>query len=150
MFLVIPDLLTRVQLGDFFPSLVFDTKNLNPCAFALSPQGIGLFDDQMAHIKNHRDNKERTLRTATCVLLGIFAALTAMKSYMVMEMLVVLLLLAISTVTILASVVALILCQAGLLWAILSMKTGVTRLARLAGLSPEAPDLAEQMSHAKD
>ena len=90
------------------------------------------------------------MRTAIGILLTIFAALAAMKSYMVMEILVVLLLLAISTVTILASVVALILCQAGLLWAILSMKTGVTRLARLAGLSPEAPDLAEQMSHAKD
>jgi hypothetical protein len=53
-------------------------------------------------------------------------------------------------VTILVFFVALILCQAGLLWAILSMKIGVTRLARLTGLSPEAPDLAEQMSHAKD
>jgi hypothetical protein len=104
----------------------------------------------MARIKNRRDNRERTLRTAMCVFLGIFAAVAAMKSYMVMEMLVVLLLLAISTVTILAFFVALILCQAGLLWAILSMKTGVTRLARLAGLSAEAPDLAEQMSHAKD
>ena len=90
------------------------------------------------------------MRTAIGILLTIFAALAAMKSYMVMEILVVLLLLAISTVTILAFFVALILCQAGLLWAILSMKTGVTRLARLAGLSAEAPDLAEQMSHAKD
>ena len=90
------------------------------------------------------------MRTAIGILLTIFAALAAMKSYMVMEILVVLLLLAISTVTILAFFVALILCQAGLLWAILSMKTGVTRLACLAGLSPEAPDLAEQMSHAKD
>jgi len=53
-------------------------------------------------------------------------------------------------VTILVFFVALILCQAGLLWVILSMKIRVTRLARLAGLSPEAPDLAEQMSHAKD
>jgi len=104
----------------------------------------------MARIKNHRDNRERTLRTAIGILLTIFAALAAMKSYMVMEILVVLLLLAISTVTILAFFVALILCQAGLLWAILSMKTGVTRLACLAALSPEAPDLAEQMSHAKD
>ena len=90
------------------------------------------------------------MRTAIGILLTIFAALAAMKSYMVMEILVVLLLLAISTVTILAFFVALILCQAGLLWAILSMKTGVTRLACLAALSPEAPDLAEQMSHAKD
>jgi hypothetical protein len=104
----------------------------------------------MSRIKNHRDKRERTLRTAICIFLAIFAAVAAMKSYMVMEILVVLVLLAISTVTILAFFVALILCQAGLLWAILSMKTGFTRLARLAGLSPEAPDLAEQMSHAKD
>jgi hypothetical protein len=104
----------------------------------------------MARIKNRRDNRERTLRTAICIFLSIFAAVAAMKSYMVMEILVVLLLLAISTVTILAFVVALILCQTGLFWAILSLKTGVTRLGRLAEVSPEAPDLAEQMSHAKD
>jgi hypothetical protein len=104
----------------------------------------------MARRRNHRDNRERALRTAICIFLSIFAAVAAMKSYMVMEILVVLLLLAISTVTILAFVVGLILCEAGLLWSILSMKTGVTRLARLAGFSPEAPDLAEQMSHAKD
>jgi hypothetical protein len=104
----------------------------------------------MARIKNHRDKRVRTLRTAICILLTIFAAVAALKFYMLMEILVVLLLLAISTVTIVAFFVALILCQAGLLWAILSMKTGFTRLARLAGLSPEAPDLAEQMSHARD
>ena len=104
----------------------------------------------MARKRNYRDNREQTLRTAICILLVIFAALAAMKSYMVLEILVVLLLLAISTVTILVFFVALILCQEGLLWAILSMKIGVTRLARLAGSSPEALHLAEQMSHAKD
>jgi hypothetical protein len=96
--------------------------------------------------RNHGDNRERTLRTAICILAAIFAAPAAMKSYMVREILVVLLLLAIATVAIVIFSVALILCYEGLAWAIHSTRTGVTRLAGLAGLSPEAPSLVEPLS----
>lgn len=67
---------------------------------------------------------------------------------MVREILVVLLLLAVATLTILTFSVALILSQEGLLWAILWTKTGVTRLARFARLSPETPSFAEKMGEA--
>jgi hypothetical protein len=78
----------------------------------------------------------------------LVTAIAPMKYYMVREILVVLLLLAVATLTILTFSVALILSQEGLLWAILCAKTGVTRFARFARLSPEAPDLAKKMSEA--
>ncbi len=80
----------------------------------------------------------------------LVTAIAPMKYYMLREFLVVLLLLAIATLTILTFSVALILSQEGLLWAILWTKTGVTRFARFARLNPEPPDLAKKLSEAKD
>jgi|HubBroStandDraft_6_1064221.scaffolds.fasta_scaffold00321_5 hypothetical protein len=72
-----------------------------------------------------------------------------MKYYMVREVLVVLLLLAVATMTILTFSIALILSQEGLLWTFSWVKSGVTRIALFAGLSSEASNLAKKIGDVK-
>ncbi len=88
------------------------------------------------------------VRSSMLALLLVAGAGFAMKPYLVQETLVVLLLLAVSTVAILVFSIALILSQEGIRWAVLRAKTSVVRLAGLAGLSSEAPHPTQDMSHA--
>jgi hypothetical protein len=64
-----------------------------------------------------------------------------MKFYMVREFLVILFLLAITTLAIFTFSVALILSQETLIWAIVWTKASITRFARFARMSPEGPNL---------
>jgi hypothetical protein len=83
------------------------------------------------------------------VVIAVTTNKASTKFYTLREILVVVLLLAIATLTILAFSVALILCREGMVWAILWTKSGFARFARLAGLRPGAPNLVKEMSEAK-
>jgi hypothetical protein len=105
----------------------------------------------MPRERSHRDRiRVQTSRTRIRILLVLLlvTVIAPMTFYMVREILVGLLLLAVATLTILTFSVALVLSQEGILWAVFWAKTGVTRLARFARLSPETPSLAEKMGEA--
>jgi hypothetical protein len=67
-----------------------------------------------------------------------------MHGYLVRELLVVLLLLAVVVLALFAISVALILCQEGLVRAIHWTRTGVTRFAAIVRLIPEAPEAGKK------
>jgi hypothetical protein len=102
--------------------------------------------------RSHQDRigaQRSRIRVRIILASSFVTAIAALKYYAVRELLVVLLLPAVAMLTILTFSIALILSQEGLLWAILWMKSGVTRFALLGGLTSETPNLAKKMSDAK-
>ncbi len=94
--------------------------------------------------RSHRDRiRAHTSRTRVPIFLALLlvAGIAPMKFYMLREFLVILFLLAVTTLAIFTFSVALILSQETLLWTILWTKAGITRFARFVRVSPEAPSL---------
>src|SRR6516162_1993991 len=99
----------------------------------VSPRNQSDLRDYMPSRKTYRESIGRQLWRIGALLL-VPAMGFAMKLYIVQEILVVLLILAVPMVIVLIFAVTVILFQEGIRWAVCGAKTGVVRLA---GLSPQ-------------